>query len=309
VASHSDLAERSFAKRVLITGIDGFTGRYLAQILFDQGYEVHGTSTLNCEMPAFHLHHANLLNPSSLKTVIDVVRPTHVVHLAAISFVAHGDIEQIYRTNVVGTRNLLQALGDHSNDHQAVRCILLASSANVYGNTLSRSIDEAVIPKPANDYAVSKLAMEYMAALWSERLPITVVRPFNYTGVGQSNQFLIPKIVDAYRRRLPVLELGNIDVERDFSDVRDVVEAYRRLLDLAPQGVFNVCSARTMSLRTIVQLVQELSGHQLEVSSNPTFMRTNEVKYLCGSSQRLKSVIGHWSVRPMHQTLQWMLTG
>lgn len=288
---------------ILITGIDGFTGRYLADRMAGQGWQVHGVTTRPMELP-WTTHTADLLDGPRLRDVVHAVRPTHVAHLAAISFVAHGDVGQIYNTNIVGTRLLLEAL--QSAQLPDLRCVLIASSANVYGNTTVDPIDELVPPQPANDYAVSKLAMEFMTSLWSDRLPITMVRPFNYTGVGQSAQFLIPKIVGAFAARSPVLELGNIDVERDFSDVRDVVEAYALLLQKAPQGVFNVCSGRALTLREVLELAQEVTGHAMEIRVNPQFVRANEVRRLRGSPGKLRSRIGVWQVRPMRETVQWM---
>lgn len=290
--------------RVLITGIEGFTGQHLAALLRSRGLEVHGTVLGETACDPFH-HRVDLLDGGTLTTVVATVRPTHVVHLAAISFVAHGDAEQIYRTNIAGTRNLLQALAGAGH---RPRSVLLASSANIYGNAAQDPIDEDVAPHPANDYAVSKLAMEHMAALWADRLPITLVRPFNYTGVGQSSQFLIPKIVEAFRRRAPTLELGNIDVERDFSDVRDVVEAYVRLLAAAPGGTYNVCSGEGTSLRAILDLAEEISGHALQVVVNPAFVRANEIKRLRGSGRRLQSVIGGWPRHSIRATIEWMLS-
>jgi len=294
------------SQRVLITGIRGFTGRYLSRALTDAGYDVHGIATRDDAAPACpaNEHVADLLDAAALRDTIIKLRPDKIVHLAAISFVAHDSADAIYRTNIVGTRNLLAAATAVPDRPPQV---LLASSANVYGNADVDPIDEQTPPSPANDYAVSKLAMEQMARLWSQRLPITVVRPFNYTGLGQPLHFLLPKIVDAYRRRAPRLELGNLDVARDFSDVRDVVDAYVRLLDVAPAGTFNVCSGTAVSLHEILVMATELTGHAPEIAVNAAFVRDDEVRRLRGSCDRLQSVIGSWQTRPLRQTLEWML--
>ncbi|SHL95453.1 GDP-mannose 4,6-dehydratase [Rhizobacter sp. OV335] len=294
------------APRVLVTGLNGFTGQHLASVLQRAGYEVHGTIRSDEAPDATH-HVADLSDMTALRAVIDRVAPRHVVHLAAISFVAHDDADAIYRTNIVGTRNLLRALSDSGAVAAGLGTVLLASSANIYGNALVDPITEEQPAQPANDYAVSKSAMEQMAALWTGKLPITVVRPFNYTGAGQSKQFLIPKIVDAFARRAESLELGNLDVDRDFSDVRDVVEAYGRLLEASPRGTFNVCSERGCSLREVLRLVSDLSGHEIDVRVNPAFVRANEVKSLRGSAARLRALLPDWQSRPLRDTLDWML--
>ena len=298
----------------LITGIAGFTGRYLTQDLLAQGYRVVGLDQLSGQpydvalasaSDATPVCRCDLLDRAALGRTIQAIAPDVVVHLAAISFVAHGDAEAIYRINVVGTRNLLEALASLDKKPSA---ILLASSANIYGNTIISPIDETVPPSPANDYAVSKLAMEYMARLWLDRLPIIIVRPFNYTGVGQSPQFLLPKIVGHFRRREPVIELGNLDVERDFSDVRFVSQAYCRLLQKAPVGrVFNVCSGVTHSLKNILETMEQLAGYKIEVRVNPAFVRSNEVVKLEGSHRQLFDAVGELPVIPLSETLNWML--
>lgn len=296
-------ASRSDAPRALVTGLGGFTGDYLAKSLQAAGYRVFGT-THGSEATGSGMYRVDLCDRVALAKVVADVQPDVVAHLAAISFVAHGDADAIYRTNVVGSRNLLEALANLEN---RPRAILLASSANIYGNAAVEVIDESVEPNPANDYAVSKLAMEYLARLWCDKLPIVVARPFNYTGIGQSPQFLLPKIVGHFQRGERAIELGNIDVERDFSDVRRVVDAYRRLLEQAPAGgVFNVCSGRAVSLKAVIAMMEQIAGYTIEVRVNPAFVRANEVRRLQGDGARLQAAIGPLEDIPLERTLRWM---
>ncbi len=293
--------------KVLITGADGFTGDYVAREFHQIGAEVVGLMMAARPMAVDGLVvEADLLDRTEMVDVMTRIKPDWVVHLAAISFVAHGDADAIYRTNVVGTRNLLQAVVDAGLQPDRV---LLASSANIYGNALVEVIDEYVPPSPSNDYSVSKLAMEYMARLFVDRLPIVVVRPFNYTGIGQAVNFLLPKIVDHFRRRAPVIELGNLDVARDFSDVRMVANCYRRLVQASvPSGeVFNICSGCAYSLVDVMRIAETITGHQMEIRVNPEFVRANEVKILRGSRTKLEATVGQVQDYPLEATLRWML--
>ncbi|NUT00770.1 MAG: NAD-dependent epimerase/dehydratase family protein [Sphingomonas sp.] len=297
-------------KRVLVTGAHGFTAQYLLPRLIELGSEIHGLArpgVAGVPMPPEVTEHVvDLTDLDALTELVGKVRPDVVIHLAGISFVAHSNVREIYDSNLVGSRNLLQALVDANCDPSAV---LLASSANVYGNQRQGVLTEETPPQPVNDYGISKLAMEFAAGLFVDRLPIIIVRPFNYTGVGQSMDFVIPKIVDHVRRRASTIQLGNLDVERDFSDVRGVVDCYLRLIE-SPQAIgrtFNVCSGRGYTLNEVIELVQRLSGHSMTIETNPSFVRGNEVKTLYGDNQRLISVIGDLGMPSLEATLKWMI--
>lgn len=287
--------------RVLVTGHAGFTGRYVTAALIQAGHQVVALAETPDQLSSSPV---DLLDRAAVENAVALARPDAVIHLAAIAFVAHGDVDAIYRTNVVGTRHLLEALASLP---ERPRSVVLASSANVYGNNPVELLDEAVEPAPANDYAVSKLAMEYMAKLWTNRLPVVLARPFNYTGVGQSENFLLPKIVDHFRRGERLIELGNIDVARDFQDVRFVADAYVRLLSADAAGrTVNLCSGVSVSLLEVIDMMQELAGYKIEIKVNPAFVRGNEVARLTGDHRLLRELIGPLDVIPLRSTLAWM---
>lgn len=292
-------------KKALITGIQGFTGHYMAAELSAAGYEVYGLGSKVTENNEKYIQ-VDLTNADQVKIAIDKLSPDVVVHLAAIAFVGHSDPNEFYNVNLSGTRNLLQALADTSIRPQA---ILIASSANVYGNTTPGKLSETIQVNPANDYAVSKLAMEYMAKLFMDRLPIVITRPFNYTGVGQSDNFLIPKIVKHFRHGCEVIELGNIDVWRDFSDVRYLVKCYAELIESKSFGhTVNVASGKMYSLREIIEMCEEFTSHKIRLKVNPQFVRANEIKELCGDVTLFESLTANKTKKiSLRETIKWML--
>ena len=158
-------------KRALITGINGFTGQYVADELQRAGYDVYGVGAISSDLPRYF--HIDLLDKVGLANIVREVQPTVVIHLAAIAFVAHGSANDFYQVNVIGTRNLLESLVLNA---RCLESVLLASSANIYGNSTEGVLAESTPSNPVNDYAVSKLAMEYMAKLWLDKLPLFFVR-------------------------------------------------------------------------------------------------------------------------------------
>lgn len=287
------------SRRVLITGANGFTGRWLSTHLDQAGYQtyglVHGPARTPTEIQA------DLGDPQALRMALEATRPDYIVHLAAITFVPHGDSAEIYRVNLFGTLNLLEAiLAVDLRPHK----ILIASTANVYGNPPVEVIDETVCPRPVNHYATSKLAMEHMARTYQDRLPLLITRPFNYTGPGQDERFLIPKIVGHYRRRQSFIELGNLEVSRDFSDVRLVVETYRRLLESDVRGeTVNLCSGQGVALGEIIARMNQIAGYAIEVRVNPVFVRSNEIRRLIGDNSKLRRLIGSLPIFPIDDIL------
>ena len=292
------------SRRVLITGSEGFTGRYVCDEFARAGWEVWGAGVQSKPQNKQYLQ-IDLLRPETLKPIADRIKPDVVIHLAALAFVAEEDPALFYQVNVIGTRNLLETL---CHQDPPPECTILASSANVYGNSELEILSETSPTQPANDYAVSKLAMEYLAKTYSGRLPITITRPFNYTGVGQSGRFLIPKVVDHFKRRAPVIELGNLDVAREFSDVRDVAMTYRLLAEHQPIGeTINLCSGTPITLRDCLRMTRELTSHTVEIKVNPALVRNNEIKRLSGDRTKLESVITAPRSRDFEETLAWML--
>ena len=283
--------------KILLTGAGGFTGRHFSRAATRAGHQVLPLLSDLTDVPALHAEVAQ-------------AQPDAVLHLAGIAFVGHADDAALYAVNTVGTGNLLSALSALSLPPAKV---LLASSANIYGNCLVSPVCEEQPAAPVSHYATSKMAMEAIAHTYAQALPIVIARPFNYTGPGQSTDFLIPKLVSHFARHAPAIALGNLDVEREFNDVAMVCRAYLALLTHGEAGLsYNVCSGTLHSLGSVVEMLQEITGHTLQVQQDPAFIRANEVRQLCGQPKRLNALLAQHGIEhtqpPLRDTLQGMLS-
>lgn len=288
---------------ILLTGSRGFTGCYLRQTLQAAGYRVVGL--VRAEPADADEIAGSLTDVARLREVVATVQPTHVVHLAAISFANHHDAAALYHVNLFGTLNLLDAL---IAERAPVQKVVLSSSATVYGGTKGSPMSETATPAPVNHYALSKLTMEHMARTRLDELPIVLTRPFNYTGVGQNENFLVPKIVGHFQRREARIRLGNTDVVREFNDVRRVAQAYLGLLERCPAGeTVNICSGRGHRVADVVELLRALSGSPIAVDVDHGLVRAIDAKCLIGDPAKLHATLGALPDYTLEETLSWML--
>ena len=277
--------------RVLVTGATGFTGRHLINVLHARGDEPFALL-------------ADLRDAGGVAAEIASLRPNAVIRLAAMAFVATSDFDPFYAINQVGSFHLLDALARHVPGIP----VLLASSAQVYFSGSSGLLDEQAETKPSNHYGLSKFAMELGADFWRDKLRLIIARPFNYTGVGQDKKYLIPKIVDHFVRGEASIELGNIDVRRDFGDVRSVSHAYVELINTPDaRGTFNVSTGMLTSVREIVAMLADITDNAISISINPDFVRPNDIAVLGGDNTKLRTALPDWTPIPLAATLRWML--
>lgn len=280
--------------RLFVTGGAGFTGVHL----------IEGASACGWEVKSLE---GNLEEIAQLEQQIADFSPSAVVHLAAISAVTHTDLSEIYRVNVIGTENLLKAI---SKTKQPIKKIVLASSAAVYGNSTGGLLTENLPPMPVSHYGISKLAMEFVAATFYDRLPIVIARPFNYTGVGHDERFVVPKIVGHFLRKSAVIELGDLQVEREFNDVRFVIEQYLALLDSGHPGeIYNVCSGRPVKLQSVIDVLVQMTGLRPDIRLNSAFVRDNEVRLLAGSPVKMNGLMSRANQYSLEETIKWMIAG
>lgn len=290
-------------EKIFITGITGFTGKYLEVYLKERNYDVYGTVLENPEIK--NHFSCDILSEDDLFEILNQVKPGYIVHLAAISYVAAKNQQNMYNVNVFGTLNLLNAIS--KMDYKPKK-ILIASSAAIYGN-IEGELQEDRCPEPVNHYGNSKLVMENMTKAYFNDQNIIIARPFNYTGLGQENHFLIPKIVTHYKDKKSEIELGNIDVFREFNDVNYVIRCYTELLlSEIKSEIVNVCTGNELSINNILDKICQIAGYRIKVKVNPEFIRKSEVKILKGSVSKLHSMIGDFAEEyKIEYTLKEML--
>jgi len=283
--------------RVLITGINGFTGKHLSKYLENSGYEIFGTSLKKEDKNIFK---CDITNKDEIKKVLQKVNPDYIIHLAAISFVAHSNNENFYKVNVIGTQNLLESI-------EKVKKVIIASSAVVYGKQNSEILNEKMCPNPNNHYGISKLAAEQIAKNYFDKFNIIITRPFNYTGPFQDESFLVPKIVKHFKEKKREIKLGNLDVIREINSIDFVCEVYKRLIEKdISNTIVNIASSRGIHLIDIVKTMEEIAGYKINIIQDERFIRKNDIKKLIGDNTLLKSLIGEVENKSLKAILKEM---
>ncbi len=286
--------------RSLITGGRGFVGQWLAAHLRSLGDVVVAID-----------HEVDVTDPTALLAAVSDARPDAIYHLAALTHVGRSWDEplRVVEVNVIGTAALLAAARECGSDPR----ILVTSSAEVYGavtDPASLPLTEASPLAPLTPYAASKLAAESLVtqARLGHGQRVITVRPFNHIGPGQSPNFavsaLAQRIVEAGRGGAKAIPVGNLSARRDFTDVRDVVRAYRLLIEADdPADVYNVCTGRDVSIREIAEGLLRLAGTELELEADPALVRPVEVPVLRGDPARLIRATGWKPELTLDETL------
>lgn len=299
--------------RVLVTGIEGFVGTHLARELNSRGHEVYG---IHLEpprepLPAI-LFPCDIRDFNAVRKALEQCRPDWLIHLAGVSSVAEAEKNPFltYQVNTLGTLRLLIAV------HQLMLpCrILLISSADVYGKGDHPHL-ETDPPQPLTAYARSKLLAEELGQIYHRTwdMDIVVLRPFSHTGPGQRERFVFAKVASHIARveagkAAPVLEMGDLEVRRDYTDVRDIIRAYVLALENCPAGeTYNVTSGKPVRLREGVEILLELAHQQIEIREGVVEKRPYDIHFISGNSEKFHRATGWRAEIPLKKTLSDLL--
>jgi GDP-4-dehydro-6-deoxy-D-mannose reductase len=304
--------------RVLITGAAGFVGPHVAEALqrvCGKCVEIVATSKVGGQHPLLgSVMTLDIVDRGAVGAAIASIRPTHVVHLAgfAAPAAAGGDPEALWRLHVQGTIDLARAILLKAPDC----CLINVGSGLVYGESArsGRALDENTVLAPIDEYSVTKAAADLaLGALARRGLKCIRVRPFNHSGPGQSEAFVIPAFAMQIARieaglQPPVIRVGNLDAQRDFLDVRDVANAYalavRSVGRLEPGIVLNVASGVPRRISDVLSGLVARSRSKISIEHDPTRNRPNDLPIIVGDASRAREILD-W--KPEH-TFDDMLT-
>lgn len=303
-------------KTVLVTGADGFSASHLLPLLRSEpGVGICGTSLVETGSDRFldRTYRGDVLDADFLRAVVREVGPDRVYHLAAVVPVAqvNRNFRHALRVNVEGTYNLLEAVAGEAPGAR----VLIVGSSDEYGDRRREEmpLSEADAFSPVNGYGVTKIAQELLGRLFHRErgMPLLFTRTFNFTGPGQPPEFVCASFArQAALCRLRAggtIRVGNLDVSRDFLDVRDVVSAYRVIMEKGnPGGVYNVCSGEAVTLRWILEALREMAGVPIAVEREEGRIRKADIPYLLGRNDRLRE-LGWERKIPMAATLRDLL--
>jgi GDP-4-dehydro-6-deoxy-D-mannose reductase len=293
--------------RVLITGIEGFAGGHLSTLLVKEGFDVFGIKYP--ESPFENIEHlkdkisvkaVDINNHGEVRSNLEDIKPDGIIHLAAFSRVGLSWRSKVetYRTNILATSNILEVAAE-INPPPAV---LMISSAEVYGPLPQEKmpIKEEFELNPTNPYAVSKAAVEMITLQFLHEIPELawkIVRPFNHTGPNQTTGFVCSDfarqiaLIESGRIK-PEIKVGNLNAKRDFSDVRDIVRAYKMLIESDTKEIYNVCSGRTYSIKEILEMLLDMSKSEIKVTVDVSKFRPVDTPVIVGDNSKIKKDLG-----------------
>ncbi len=294
-------------KKALITGITGFAGSHLAELLLRESVDVYGiqrwrSKTENMEdiKDKVKIEEADLLDAHSLYSVIDKIKPDYIFHLAAQSFVqsSWASPTQTLEVNIIGTAHLFEAV--RKTDLPIT--IQIACSSEEYGKVLPNEvpIKETNPLRPLSPYAVSKLAMDYLGYQYHESYNMNIIRTrgFNHTGPRRGEVFaessFAKQIAEIEKgKREPVVHVGNLEAQRDYTDVRDMVRAYYLSVQKCEPGeVYNIATGTAWRINDVLKLLISMSKVKVEIKSDPARMRPSDVEILIGNNSKFVKQTG-----------------
>jgi len=298
--------------RVLVTGADGFSASHLLPLLrAGRGAKIFGASLAPSPGDRWldRIFLGDVLEEGFLQETIRETRPDRVYHLAAVVPIAQvrNDFPRALRVNVEGTQRLLDALSEEAPEAR----VLIVGSSDEYG---ARPREEMPLREfdtfsPANVYGVTKVAQELLARVYQREREMSIMfaRTFNFTGPGQPGDYVCSSFARQVERCRHAgggtIRVGNLDVERDFLDIRDVVGAYRILMEEGiPGTIYNVCSGECVSLRWILDMLRGMAGVRIEVERDEAKVRKVDIPYIVGDNTRL-CALGWKRKYPIENTL------
>lgn len=294
--------------RVLVTGANGFVGRHMTRELHASGHNPIRMQRLGEDLSDTDVK-GDILDPISLTEAIAQTKPDACVHLAGLAFVptAKKNPSLAFRLNTVGAMHVLDAFYRVQPNAK----ILVVTTSQIYGNRETTPLTEEHPPAPENIYAVSKLAADTASLLYAKHrdMHIMTARPHNHIGPGQSEKFVISAFAHQLATMVtgpsePVMRVGNLESQRDFLDVRDVVRAYRLLLEKGHAGeAYNIASGELVQIRTALHRLAEAAGIQPHIEIDPDFFRPTDSSTLLDCS-KIKEAVDWKRTISLDQTLR-----
>lgn len=291
--------------KALITGNLGFVGTHLTQYLLEEGFEVHGFNLRNGQ---------DIRNFEFVRNALDVLRPNYIFHLAGQAFVPESfdNPTRTFEVNTIGSLNILEA----ARQLQIKTKIQLCGTSEEYGGAMNGKgrVTEDTLPEPSSPYAVSKMAMDYLGQVYAKSygLEVVVTRAFNHAGPGRGEMYaessFAKQIVECELGKRQVVEHGNLTTVRNYTDVRDIVRAYKMAIDL-PSGVYNICSDNSVTMQELMDLLVKNAKVEITTKINEALYRPGDFSFKTPSCEKFKKLTNWKPTYTLEETMQSVLNG